>query len=194
VIALVALYLLRRPILIEAARILVVDDAPAKSDYIIVLGGDPNSRPFLAADLYKKGIAPTILVCQGKTDNIIEAGLAMTEDQVYTKSMEREGVPSDAIEQLPGAVESTEDEANSLARFLADKSSVSLTIVTSAEHTRRARWVFKKILKNHVTDIRMAASHNPWYNETNWWQDDLGATGVAHEYLKFPFYYVRYAW
>jgi len=44
--------------------------------------------------------------------------MAMTEDQIYRKVLEAEGVPTEAIERLPGVVDSTEDEARSLNQFL----------------------------------------------------------------------------
>ncbi len=40
----------------------------------------------------------------------------------------------------------------------------------------------------------MAAAKNPWYDESNWWQEDNGSLAVAHEYLKFPYYVYRYYW
>jgi len=189
---LLALYCFRRPILVEIARVLVIDDPPVQSDYIVVLGGDPNSRPFLAADLYKKGFAPRILIFQSKTDRLIESGMAMSEDQVYRKVMEAEGVPSEAIERLPGIDDSTEDESRSVSRLLASRPATRIIVVTSAEHTRRARWIFRRTFSGTPTEIRMAAARNPWYDETNWWQDDSGAIAVAHEYLKFPYYVYRY--
>ena len=100
-----AVYLFRKPILVEAAHLLVVDDPPTQSDYLVIPGGDANSRPFLAAELYKKGIASKILVFQGKSDKLVEAGLALTEDQVYRKVLDTEGVPASAVEVLPGVVE-----------------------------------------------------------------------------------------
>jgi uncharacterized SAM-binding protein YcdF (DUF218 family) len=186
------LFAFRKPILVETAHLLVVKDPLIQSDYIVVPGGDPNSRPFLAAELYKKGLAPRIIVFEAKSDRLIEAGMAMTEDQIYRKVLESEGVPGDAIERLSGVVDSTEDEARSLNRFLSSKSSARIIIVTSAEHTRRTRWIFRKILSGKPIEIRMAAAQNPWYDETNWWQEDNGAMAIAHEYLKFPYYVYRY--
>ena len=190
--SLLILYCLRRPILVEVAHLLVVDDPLVQSDYIIVPGGDANSRPFLAAELYKKGLAPKIIVFEAKSDRLIEAGMALTEDQVYRKVLEAEGVPTEAIERLPGVVDSTEDEARSLNQFLTPRPAARIIIVTSAEHTRRTRWIFRKTLSGKPIEIRMAAAKNQWYDESNWWLDDNGAMAVAHEYLKFPYYIYRY--
>jgi uncharacterized SAM-binding protein YcdF (DUF218 family) len=186
------LFAFRKPILVEIAHLLVVDDPLVQSDYIVVPGGDPNARPFLAAELYKKSLAPRIIVFEGKSDRLIESGMAMTEDKIYRKVMQEEGVPDDAIERLPGVVDSTEDEAKSLSRFLTSQPNAKIIIATSAEHTRRTRWIFQKMLSGKAIEIRMAAAINPWYNETNWWQDDNGALAIAHEYLKFPYYVYRY--
>src|SRR3984885_6284532 len=56
----------RTPILTEAARLWVVQDPLQAADAIAVLGGGENLRPFVAAELYKKGVADKILVANVK--------------------------------------------------------------------------------------------------------------------------------
>ena len=43
-------------------RWLNVGQPPQASDYAMVLNGDPETRPFAAADLYRQGIAKRILI------------------------------------------------------------------------------------------------------------------------------------
>src|SRR4051812_12664267 len=81
-VGLLSLYLCRHQILIATARLLVVEDTLIASDYIVVLGGDSNSRPFLAAELFKKGLAPKVIIFENKSDRLTEAGLALREDEL----------------------------------------------------------------------------------------------------------------
>lgn len=188
------LYLAREPLLIAAGRALTIDDAEAPADYLVVLGGDAETRPFAAAALYRKGFASKVLIFEHKTDRITDLGLAPTHDELYRKILELEGVPAKAIKRLPAVVDSSWDEARSLQRLLASQPVRRVVLVTSAEHTRRARWVFRKVLAGIPVDVRMAPAHHLSFDETNWWRHDEGALAYLHEYLKFGFYLARYSW
>ncbi len=186
------LYLMREPLLIAAARALVIDNANRAADFLVVLGGDSGTRPFTAASLYRKGLAPKVLIFEHKTDRVTELGLTLTHDELYRKVLELEGVPGRAIKRLPGVVDSLWDEALSVQRFLASSRGQRIIVVTSSEHTRRARWVFQKVLAGIPVHVQMAAASHLGFDETNWWKHDAGALAYLHEYLKLPFYSIRY--
>ncbi|MBI4484038.1 MAG: YdcF family protein [Acidobacteria bacterium] len=188
----VLLYLAREPLLTAAARALTIDDAEAPADYLVVLGGGAETRPFAAAELYRKRFAPRVVIFEHKTDRITDLGLTPTHDQLYRKVLELEGVAAEAIVRLPGAVDSSWDEARSLQRLLASHPARRVVLVTSAEHTRRARWVFRKVLDGTPVQVRMAPARHLTFDETNWWKQDEGALAYLHEYLKLPFYWIRY--
>ena len=61
-LALSAGWLAHVQILQGIARAWVVSDSIAPADAIVVLGGGLETRPFAAADLYKKGMARQILI------------------------------------------------------------------------------------------------------------------------------------
>lgn len=192
VLGLALLYLTREPLLIAAARALTIDDAEPPADYLVVLGGGAETRPSAAAALYRRGFAPKVLIFEHKPGRIIDLGLVPAHSELYRKILELEGVPLQAIVKLPGWVESSWDEALSLRRFLVSHSAQRIIVVTSAEHTRRARWVFRKVLANLPVDVRIAAARHLSFDETNWWKHDQGALIYAHEFLKLPFYWLRY--
>lgn len=191
-LSLALLYLAREPLLILAGRALTVDDAKSPADYLVVLGGDAETRPFAAAALYRNGFAPRVLIFKHKSNRITDLGLAPTSSDLYRMILERQGVPPSAIVQLPGVVDSSWDEAQSLRRFLTSGPAQRIILVTSAEHTRRARWVFRKALAGMHVELRMAAARRLSFDETNWWKHDEGAVIYLHEYLKLPFYWLRY--
>lgn len=188
------LYFAREPLLVAAAQFLTIDNAEKRADFLVVLGGNAETRPFAAAALYRSGVAPKVLIFEHKTDRITDLGLAPTSDELYRKVLELEGVPIDAIERLPGVVDSSWDEARSLRRFLVSNPARRIILVTSAEHTRRARWVFRNVLAGIPTDIRMAPARHLEFDETNWWKHDAGVLAYIHEYLKLVFYVTRYGW
>jgi uncharacterized SAM-binding protein YcdF (DUF218 family) len=191
-LGLVLLYLTREPLLTAAACSLTIDDAKAPADYLVVLGGDAETRPFTAAALYHKGFAPKVLIFEHKTNRITDLGLAPTHDELYRRMLELEGVPATAIQRLPGVVGSSWDEAQTLQRFLASHHAQRVILVTSPEHTRRAHWIFRKVLARMHVEVRTAPAHHLRFDETNWWKSDEGILAYLHEYLKLPLYWFRY--
>jgi len=191
-LGLAALYWAHEPLLIATARALTLDDAEAPADYIVVLGGGAETRPFSAADLYRKGYAPAVLLFTHKTDRVTDLGLAPTHDELYRNVLAFEGVPSTAIQRVPGIVDGSGDEAQMLRRFLVFHPARRVILVTSAEHTLRARWIFRQTLADLSVDVRVAAARHLRFDETTWWKTDAGALAYLHEYLKLPFYWLRH--
>lgn len=192
VAAIAASYAARAPLLTTAARVLVVDTAAPGADFIVTLGGGAETRPFAAAELYRKGVASTVLIFENPRRKGSPPGLSPTAAELYRRVLEFEGVPPHAIRTVPGEVTTTWDEATALRQMLPATRPVTVVIVTSPEHTRRARWAFRRALAGTRVDIRMAPARRPDFDETNWWRDDGEVLAYLHEYLKLPFYWARY--
>lgn len=188
-ILLASAYIARERLLAAAARALTVDDAVGPADYLVVLGGSPEDRPFAAAELFGRGVAPKVIVFEYRPG----LGGAPSQTELYERVLTLGGVTPEAIERAPGLVRSSWDEAQSLRRFLEGRRASRVIIVTSAEHTRRARWAFQQAMAGLDTDIRVAASRHEDFDEGNWWHNDEGVLLYVHEFLKFPFYLLRYA-
>src|SRR5207253_1580420 len=85
-----------RPLLVGFAYRFRVHD-PAPSEVLVVLLGQWTVRPVLAAELYRQGLAPTILL--GTTDPIPFPDL--NESALTCRALIRGGVPAAAIQTLP---------------------------------------------------------------------------------------------
>ena len=188
-LALALAYVAREPLLVTAARLLTIDDSDGRAEYLVVLGGGTETRPFAAAALYRRDVAPKVLIFRQEADRATSLGLSPTSDELCRKVLEIEGVHPGAIERVPGVVGNTWDEARLLRRFLETRSARRIIIVTSAEHTRRARWVFRTVFSGLPVEVRMAPARDPRFDETNWWKDDNGTLAYLHEYLKLPYYW-----
>jgi uncharacterized SAM-binding protein YcdF (DUF218 family) len=187
----VALWAGRAPLLTLVGHLLIVDDAVAPADYLVVLGGSADDRPFTAADLYRRHFAPKVVIFEYPQN----AGGAPSHTELYRSILELEGVPSDAIVQAPRLVRTSWDEAESLRSLLAGHRTAGVMrviVVTSAQHTRRAGWAFRQALAGLAIDVRTAAARHPDFDETNWWRHDEAVLLYVHEFLKIPFYLVRY--
>jgi len=189
-----AILTVREPLLVRLARSLTVNDAVAPADFLVVLGGDAETRPFAAAALYRQRMAPRVLIFEHAVSRLDTLGLTPTHDELYLAVLRLEGVPAGVIERIPGIVDSTSDEARSLRRFLSAHPARRVILVTSTEHTRRARWVFRRVLRDVSVDVRVAPSPHLSFDETNWWRSDDGALVYMHEFLKLPYFWLTYPW
>ena len=113
-------YVLHRPILRGIAHGLTVNDAAGPADFLYVLGGDVNTRPFHAASLYHQGIAPRLVVPRPEDRAASERGFYPNDADVVVRILRQQGVPDSAITMLriPGGVTSTRDEGRVLRDYL----------------------------------------------------------------------------
>ena len=64
IVLVTGIWLERAPLLRGAADLWIVSDPVTRSDVVAVLGGGVDMRPFVAAELYKKGLVTKVLVSQ----------------------------------------------------------------------------------------------------------------------------------
>jgi len=182
-----AAYAFHRPLLRGFASALTVDDAVAPADFLYVLGGDVNTRPFHAADLFRRGFAPRVVVPRTQDRPASERGFYPNDADVAVRILQQEGVPDSAITMLdmPGGVTSTQDEGRVLRDYLRGQPAQRVIVVTSAFHTRRARWTLRRELRGVEADLRMAAAEDDRFDASNWWTREAGFLAYVSEMLKF---------
>ncbi len=182
-----AAYAFHRPLLRGFANALTVDDAVAPADFLYVLGGDVNTRPFHAADLFRRGFAPRVVIPRTEDRPASERGFYPNDADVVVRILQQEGVPDSAITMLriPGGVTSTQDEGRVLRDYLRMSPAQRVIAVTSAYHTRRARWTLRRELDGIQMDLRMAAAPDDRFDASNWWTREAGFLAFMNETLKF---------
>jgi len=187
-------YAFRAQVLTGAAGFLVVDDPLQPADLIFVLNGDYNTRPFRAGELYQQGLAPVIVIAQAESTPAEKLGLVRNDTDISVEVLEKLGVPPGKIVVLPvpGGVTSTFDEAIALRQYLEANDLHSLILVTSAFHTRRARWVVEKELAGLPVRLSVAAAPYEGFDETNWWKSENGLITLNNEYIKLFYYFWKY--
>jgi len=176
------------------ADLLVVNDPLQPADMIFVLNGDYNTRPFRASELYQQGLAPIIVIAQSEMLPAEKLGLAPNDTDVSINVMKKLGVPPEKIVVLPteGGVTSTFDEANALRQYIEFHNIHSLILLTSAFHTRRAKWIFDRELAGLPVRLEVAAVPSYGFDESNWWQSEDGLITLNNEYIKLAYYFLKY--
>ncbi len=167
---------------------LVVEDQLEKADLIAAVSG-PEYRIVYASELYTRGLGATLFFTGGysQENQRIEASWSKYIATTH-------GVPEEAIATDDSAVLSTHDEAVLLKSYIDAHADTikSVTLVTDPYHSRRARWIYKKVLgpdiQLYMAPVPRSRTDFPKY----WWTEAKSRKIVFTEYVKLAFYYLRY--
>lgn len=182
------------------AEALIASAPLERADAILVLGGSATyvERTQKAADLYKNGVARRVLL----TNDGERGGWSSSERrntpyvELARNNLIKEGVRAEDIEILEPEVSGTIYEAEILARRAEESAWRELLLVTSAYHTRRARWTFERRFKAGGVECRIGIESAPVGAQTpktfSWWLSPAGWNFVAGEYAKAAYYWVYY--
>ncbi|HZT58808.1 MAG TPA: YdcF family protein [Pyrinomonadaceae bacterium] len=181
-----------------AAEALIVSDELPRADALVVLAGSSAyvERTARAAELYRAGRAPLVLLTddgqRGGWSPELERNPSFAERAAW--ELERGGVPREAVVVLPRRVASTHDEAALVFDYANARGLHSVMLVTSAYHTRRALWTFRRAFEGSGVAVGVSAVapgvQTP--SAATWWLSPRGWRAVAGEYVKFFYYELRY--
>lgn len=186
-------------VLAYGGRVLVAaDPLPAAADAIVLLAGSIPDRTLEAADLYRAGVAPRVVVTRERLPRgearLRARGVRLPESgELTVGALRRLGVPPSAIVVLRRRTRSTESEAATIARWACARRLRSLVVVTSRYHSRRARLILRRALGPGV-QLAMRPSRYDGFSARGWWQDRRDAKTVLSEYEKLAHYWLRERW
>jgi len=188
-------WLLAAPYLAER---LISEKPLERADVIFVLGGSSVylERTRRAATEYKRGVAAKILL----TDDGERTGWSRLEKrnipyvELAQRNLIAEGVPAEAVEIVKPNGSGTIYEAQMLREKARAENWQTVLLVTSAYHTRRARWTFERTLTGENVQVGIVAP--PPGEQTPlpalWWLAPQGWNFVAGEYVKSFYYWAYY--
>lgn len=182
------------------ATSLIIEKPLNQSDAIFVLSGSGTyiERTNKAAELYKNGVAPKIILTNdgefGSWSNKEQKNPAFVE--MAQKNLIRNGVPAENIEILQPQVSGTIWEALVFADRAKNNDLKTVLLVTSAYHSRRTLKTFEKVSAEKNLGIELGiVSPPPGIQSPNprfWWLKPKGWQMVAGEYLKSAVYWLFY--
>ena len=180
------MYFAHPPILRELATQLFVEDPLERASAIIVLSGALPYRPLGAAQLYKDGWAPRIVLTRAKRSKRYYAlkalGLVYPEaHEISRQILLKLGVPNEAISVVGGEIYSTITEAEEILNELAPAKGATLIVVTSRPHSRRTRLIWNHVAKGQVKPIIRSPKEDPTFVVDGWWKRNGAIETVAHE-------------
>lgn len=178
-------------VLPPVARWLDVSEEPAAVDYVLVLNGDPETRPFAAAALVKARLAKGVLLTRQRLSlesGSVRQGAMPSELEITRGVLKARGVSEKDVQVLPGEIGSTADEARALAVWLKQQPEARVTVVTNGFHTRRARWVFRRALGEDAGRVNFVGVPRDGVDENTWWRTPRGCLVYLSEPAKFLYY------
>lgn len=172
-----AVYFARHPLMRWAAESWIVEDPIQHADAIVVLSDDNfyADRATRAAELFRNGDAP-LVVASGRRLRPT-AGIA----ELMEHDLIERGVPKEKIIRFPHDAESTREEAEALAKFADEHNLHSLIVVTSNYHTRRARYIFRRVFPQDL-EVRIASARDGDFDPQQWWTKHKSIKQLTREF------------
>ncbi|MEW6547728.1 MAG: YdcF family protein [Bacillota bacterium] len=163
----------------DITEFLFLEDEPAVAELIFVFGGRNEARALRAADLYRRGLAPRVLIAGGYNRE-----LGQTEAEFLGRLALEQGV---AREDLILEMRSANTEENvAMGRELLEKLGLlpqdTVLLVSAPLHMRRARLIFE----HYFPGVRALCCPDgrPEVRRDNWWQSEEGRRLVFRELEK----------
>lgn len=191
-ILLLVLGLFHRPLLSAAASLWIVDSRNfERVDLILIPGGNFDTRPFGAADLYHTGRAGRLAVFETEVHPTVEMGLRPPDHEVNLAVLDRLKVPRESILILGDGVTSTWDEVAATRAWCLEHKPKSIAVVTEIFSSRRVRYAYRKGLKGLPVEVHVVALPALGYTAKDWWRHENGLIAFQNEVVKWAFYRVR---
>jgi uncharacterized SAM-binding protein YcdF (DUF218 family) len=189
--AVAILYVLRVPVLRAIGHELVESDRLQHADAMVVLAPGLD-RILEAADLYRRGYAPVVLITRERRNPaeqwLIDRGVTNSGEDRRRDVLEKLGVRRDAVTILDGYVGSTADEAREFAEWARQHSIHTVIIVTSPEHTGRSGLTFRRALERLPVQVMMHPSPMGTFRADSWWHDRGTLRDGFTEWQKLVYY------
>jgi hypothetical protein len=187
-----AVYLSRELPFRGAADLWIVSDRITRADAVAIFGGGAEVRPFVAADLYRRGLVSKILISHVLEGPTVKIFAAPSHAELNRTILLKLGVPESAIGIFGKASQNTRDEALAL-RDWAEQNAVSVLIVpTEGFSARRVRWILYRTFIGKNIHIEVPSFESPQYIHSEWWRNERGVIDFQNEVMKYIYYRLKY--
>ena len=185
-LAMISIRAVREPILRVAGALLVVDEAIAPVDLIVLSLDSGGAGVLEAADLVKSGIATRVAVFPDPptADDIefIRRGLPYEDGSArQIRQLASLGI-MDVIQISP--VNGTEAEGQVLPSWCDEQHFRSIVVVATSDHTRRLRRVLDRAMKGHPTHVIVRSARFSNFDPNRWWETRSGVRTAIVEFQK----------
>jgi uncharacterized SAM-binding protein YcdF (DUF218 family) len=181
--------------MLGAGHMVAREDPLQKADAIYVLGGSWIQRWLEAADLYREGYAPRVVISRGTVSEgereLARRGVRLPGegDMGRTAMITYLKVPAGDVEVLRTDVDNTAQEATAIAPIVAERHWRRIIVITDRASTRRAGFAMRRVLGPDV-DIIMRAPRIDSFPPSGWWKQRANFRTVFYEAPKLLAYWL----
>jgi uncharacterized SAM-binding protein YcdF (DUF218 family) len=161
--------------------------APARADLLAALGGDNGARADKVLELYRKGLAPRVLLTGPESHSKTRSAFL----NMRARYLVEEGVPEKAI-LFDRSSRNSWEEAASTLRLMRELKLERVLVVSDPPHMRRLAWVWGKVFAGSGREFVLVASDMDDWDAGHWWRTSASAQFVFGEYIKLAYYVVQY--
>lgn len=196
VVVLIGIVAMRRPILRAAGWVLVVNEHADHADVIAIPVDTDDVGVLEAGDLVQSGVATRVAV-------FADIPVAAVEEEFIRRGVPHESAAERSVRQLkslgvktvdviPSYVAGTEDEGPALADWCDQHQFHSVVVVSTADHSRRLRRVFRRSMKGRQTRVTVRAVRYLVFDPDRWWESHGGIRIEIEELEKLLLDVVRH--
>ena len=160
---------------------------PVQADLIFLLGGDNGGRAVRVLELYRKGLAPRVLLgAEGVHPRTRAAYLSWRARYLID-----EGVPPQALLYDRRSASSWDEAVNTL-KLMQEMKLDRVLVVSDPPHMRRLSWIWGKVFAGSGQSYVLVSSGMTGWDAGHWWRTSPNAQFVFGEYIKLAYYLVQY--
>jgi uncharacterized SAM-binding protein YcdF (DUF218 family) len=187
---LLGLWIGHERLLQRAARLWVRSDPVQPADAVAIFGGGIETRPLAAAEYFRRGLVPRILVSD--VDSGAEPPSSRSHTQQNLAELKKLGVPDAAIQIFGCHSSNTYEEARALRRWSLDAGAHSLIVPTEHFSARRVRWITQEVFLGTGVQVRVPVIGSLDYLKPEWWDNSDALLAFQREVIKYMGYRLIY--
>jgi uncharacterized SAM-binding protein YcdF (DUF218 family) len=187
----VASWFARESLLRTIASLWIVSDQLSVADAVAVFGGGIESRPFAAADYYRRGLVKKVLLANIGASPAERLGVVMSHVNANRQVLIKLGVPESDIETFGSNLSNTRDEALALREWVERRGIRSIIVPAEIFSARRVRWMLRRVFSEQII-VQVPALEPAEYRRNDWWRHVRGLIEFQNEVIKYLYYRLSY--
>jgi len=184
---------------VGVGRFLAREQPLEKADAIFVFAGTLAERPLEAADLFREGYAPRIVVTRATIDQatfqLEKRGVRVPTQYDLTREVLLQlGVPAGVLVTPSFVHDNTGEEARTLRELALEHQWRRVILVSSKYHLRRVRLAARRALRGTDVEVVVRGSRYDDSLPDRWWTRRRDIRWVASEVPKLVAYALGFGW
>jgi uncharacterized SAM-binding protein YcdF (DUF218 family) len=157
---------------------------PSPADVIVLLGGDSKGRLATGVGLYRRGMAPWLVLAGDQGDGRPGPNRSSTPRLEYLLAA---GVPRHAID-IDDRAHNSREEAALTRELMRQRGWRRVLVVSDPPHMRRLSWIWARAFGGADASYVLIAADVAWWQPDRWWADEWSWQFVRTEVAKIAYH------